>query len=327
MIPCLLLVNPVPTRANDAVAASIGELLAYYFSIEEYASVCRVHARSAAPGVEGAFETWDARNRALVDELQNRFARLVADDLKLESLDPVVQNEVERNWRATRNAAAAFQRQQLASLETGQLRGACQRLNESLLTAASDVDQSNQQAWETVFFRVPATESTILGTWATEEDCVGELWTVRADGSDQVSLQSETVTYGYKGRWSLARGLFRSTGVENSGAKVTLVGNTILDRTGRLLTLEVTHQTVQPPGESLQTTPADELYTVTYERCPQGIQVTHLQFDERNRRPDQSAAPEPTPAEDDEDTFFYARQPIDENTDDSGDVSRRPNRR
>ncbi len=108
MIPCLLLVNPVPTRANDAVAASIGELLAYYFSIEEYASVCRVHARSAAPGVEGAFETWDARNRALVDELQNRFARLVADDLKLESLDPVVQNAVDPACRTHRQPAPAY---------------------------------------------------------------------------------------------------------------------------------------------------------------------------------------------------------------------------
>lgn len=325
MIPCLLLVHPARVQANDAVAASVGELLAYYFSIEEFASVCRVHARSAAPGVEGAFETWDERNRQLVDELQGRFARLVAEDLKLDSLDPLVQNEVERNWRATRNAASLYQRQQLAAMETGQLHNACRRLNESLLVAASDVDQANQKAWETVFFRVPATETSILGTWATEEDCGGERWTVRADGTDQVSLQTGDITYGYKGHWSLARGLFRSSGVENSGAKVTMVGNTILDRTGRLLTLEVTHQTVQPQGEGLQTTAPEDLYTVTYERCPQGTRITHLQFDERAV----AKAPEPErePPADDTETFFYARQPTDEDTDDSGDVSQRPRRR
>lgn len=323
MIPCLLLASPTQTRANDAVAASIGELLAYYFSIEEYASVCRVHARSAAPGVEGAFETWDQRNRTLADELQGRFAQLVSDDLKLDPLDTLVQNEVERNWRATRNAASRFQRQQLAAMETSQLHTACQRLNESLLTASSDIDQANQKAWETVFFRVPATQRSILGTWATDEDCQGELWTVRADGTDQVSLQTADITYGYKGRWTLARGLFRSTGIENSGTEVTMIGNTIMDSSGRLLTLEVTHQTTRAPGEDIVTTPPEDLYTVSYQRCPPGTQVAHLQFDARA----QAAAPPADMPANDSETIIYARQPSDTDRSDSADVSRRPGRR
>lgn len=323
MIPCLLLASPTQTRANDAVAASIGELLAYYFSIEEYASVCRVHARSAAPGVEGAFEAWDQRNRALADELQGRFAQLVSDDLKLDPLDTLVQNEVERNWRATRNAASRFQRQQLAAMETSQLHTACQRLNESLLTASSDIDQANQKAWETVFFRVPATQRSILGTWATDEDCQGELWTVRADGTDQVSLQTADITYGYKGRWTLARGLFRSTGIENSGTEVTMIGNTIMDSSGRLLTLEVTHQTTRAPGEDIVTTPPEDLYTVSYQRCPPGTQVAHLQFDARA----QAAAPPADMPANDSETIIYARQPSDTDRSDSADVSRRPGRR
>ncbi len=323
MIPCLLLASPTQTRANDAVAASIGELLAYYFSIEEYASVCRVHARSAAPGVEGAFETWDQRNRTLADELQGRFAQLVSDDLKLDPLDTLVQNEVERNWRATRNAASRFQRQQLAAMETSQLHTACQRLNESLLTASSDIDQANQKAWETVFFRVPATQRSILGTWATDEDCQGELWTVRADGTDQVSLQTADITYGYKGRWTLARGLFRSTGLENSGTEVTMIGNTIMDSSGRLLTLEVTHQTTRAPGEDIVTTPPEDLYTVSYQRCPPGTQVAHLQFDARA----QAAAPPADMPANDSETIIYARQPSDTDRSDSADVSRRPGRR
>lgn len=323
MIPCLLLASPTQTRANDAVAASIGELLAYYFSIEEYASVCRVHARSAAPGVEGAFETWDQRNRTLADELQGRFAQLVSDDLKLDPLDTLVQNEVERNWRATRNAASRFQRQQLAAMETSQLHTACQRLNESLLTASSDIDQANQKAWETVFFRVPATQRSILGTWATDEDCQGELWTVRADGTDQVSLQTADITYGYKGRWTLARGLFRSTGIENSGTEVTMIGNTIMDSSGRLLTLEVTHQTTRAPGEDIVTTPPEDLYTVSYQRCPPGTQVAHLQFDARA----QAAAPPADMPANDSETIIYARQPSDPDRSDSADVSRRPGRR
>lgn len=323
MIPCLLLASPTQTRANDAVAASIGELLAYYFSIEEYASVCRVHARSAAPGVEGAFEAWDQRNRALADELQGRFAQLVSDDLKLDPLDTLVQNEVERNWRATRNAASRFQRQQLAAMETSQLHTACQRLNESLLTASSDIDQANQKAWETVFFRVPATQRSILGTWATDEDCQGELWTVRADGTDQVSLQTADITYGYKGRWTLARGLFRSTGLENSGTEVTMIGNTIMDSSGRLLTLEVTHQTTRAPGEDIVTTPPEDLYTVSYQRCPPGTQVAHLQFDARA----QAAAPPADMPANDSETIIYARQPSDTDRSDFADVSRRPGRR
>ncbi|MEN8819889.1 MAG: hypothetical protein ABF271_02160 [Abyssibacter sp.] len=323
LIPCLLLASPTQTRANDAVAASIGELLAYYFSIEEYASVCRVHARSAAPGVEGAFETWDQRNRTLADELQGRFAQLVSDDLKLDPLDTLVQNEVERNWRATRNAASRFQRQQLAAMETSQLHTACQRLNESLLTASSDIDQANQKAWETVFFRVPATQRSILGTWATDEDCQGELWTVRADGTDQVSLQTADITYGYKGRWTLARGLFRSTGLENSGTEVTMIGNTIMDSSGRLLTLEVTHQTTRAPGEDIVTTPPEDLYTVSYQRCPPGTQVAHLQFDARA----QAAAPPADMPANDSETIIYARQPSDTDRSDSADVSRRPGRR
>lgn len=323
MIPCLLLASPTQSRANDAVAASIGELLAYYFSIEEYASVCRVHARSAAPGVEGAFETWDQRNRTLADELQGRFAQLVSDDLKLDPLDTLVQNEVERNWRATRNAASRFQRQQLAAMETSQLHTACQRLNESLLTASSDIDQANQKAWETVFFRVPATQRSILGTWATDEDCQGELWTVRADGTDQVSLQTADITYGYKGRWTLARGLFRSTGIENSGTEVTMIGNTIMDSSGRLLTLEVTHQTTRAPGEDIVTTPPEDLYTVSYQRCPPGTQVAHLQFDARA----QAAAPPADMPANDSETIIYARQPSDTDRSDSADVSRRPGRR
>ena len=323
LIPCLLLASPTQTRANDAVAASIGELLAYYFSIEEYASVCRVHARSAAPGVEGAFEAWDQRNRALADELQGRFAQLVSDDLKLDPLDTLVQNEVERNWRATRNAASRFQRQQLAAMETSQLHTACQRLNESLLTASSDIDQANQKAWETVFFRVPATQRSILGTWATDEDCQGELWTVRADGTDQVSLQTADITYGYKGRWTLARGLFRSTGLENSGTEVTMIGNTIMDSSGRLLTLEVTHQTTRAPGEDIVTTPPEDLYTVSYQRCPPGTQVAHLQFDARA----QAAAPPADMPANDSETIIYARQPSDTDRSDSADVSRRPGRR
>ena len=323
LIPCLLLASPTQTRANDAVAASIGELLAYYFSIEEYASVCRVHARSAAPGVEGAFETWDQRNRTLADELQGRFAQLVSDDLKLDPLDTLVQNEVERNWRATRNAASRFQRQQLAAMETSQLHTACQRLNESLLTASSDIDQANQKAWETVFFRVPATQRSILGTWATDEDCQGELWTVRADGTDQVSLQTADITYGYKGRWTLARGLFRSTGIENSGTEVTMIGNTIMDSSGRLLTLEVTHQTTRAPGEDIVTTPPEDLYTVSYQRCPPGTQVAHLQFDARA----QAAAPPADMPANDSETIIYARQPSDTDRSDSADVSRRPGRR
>ncbi|MEC9408269.1 MAG: hypothetical protein VX549_13450 [Pseudomonadota bacterium] len=323
LIPCLLLASPTQSRANDAVAASIGELLAYYFSIEEYASVCRVHARSAAPGVEGAFETWDQRNRTLADELQGRFAQLVSDDLKLDPLDTLVQNEVERNWRATRNAASRFQRQQLAAMETSQLHTACQRLNESLLTASSDIDQANQKAWETVFFRVPATQRSILGTWATDEDCQGELWTVRADGTDQVSLQTADITYGYKGRWTLARGLFRSTGIENSGTEVTMIGNTIMDSSGRLLTLEVTHQTTRAPGEDIVTTPPEDLYTVSYQRCPPGTQVAHLQFDARA----QAAAPPADMPANDSETIIYARQPSDTDRSDSADVSRRPGRR
>lgn len=321
LIPCLLLATPTPNHANDAVAAAIGELLAYYFSIEEYASVCQVHARSAAPGVEGAFEAWDQRNRTLADELQGRFAQLVSDDLKLDPLDTLVQNEVERNWRATRNAASRFQRQQLAAMETNQLHAACQRLNESLLTASSDIDQANQKAWETVFFRVPATERSILGTWSTDDACQGELWTIRADGTDQVSLQTAEVTYGYKGRWSLARGLFRSSGVENDGTRVTMIGNTVMDSSGRLLTLEVTHQTTQAPGGDETTTPPDDLYTVSYQRCAPGTRVAHMQFDP-------SAAPPPAdmPANDSE-TIIYARQPTDSDRSDSADVPRGPGRR
>lgn len=320
-----------PARANEAVAAAVGEMLAYYYSVEEFATFCQTHASSAAPGLPGAFENWQARNRVLVGELEGRFAREVAADMDADVNDTRVRNEVERNWRATRNAAARYQRAQLVDMESGRLRDACQRLNATLLNAGADLDQHNRRAWETVFFRVPATRTAITGLWSTEGQCRGEIWSIRADGTDQVTLVADDLRYGYKGEWTLAEGLFRSRGVENDGSELTMIGNAFTDASANLLTLELTHQTVSAPGEPARETPPEDLYTVTYRRCPAGSSVVHYNFDTRQPpAPESASAPAPS---DEPETIIYAKQPqsdTDDGDDSAGDangVSRRSPRR
>lgn len=327
----LLTLSSAPARANDSVAASVGEMLAYYYSVEEFANFCQTHAGSAAPGLPGAFENWQARNRLLVGKLEERFALEVASDMDADVMDTRVQNEVERNWRATRNAASRYQRGQLMEMEGGRLRDACAGLNNALLQVGSDLDQHNAEAWETVFFRVPATRRAMTGLWSTEPRCRGEIWSIRGDGTEQVTLVADDLQYGYKGEWTLADGLFRSEGVENDGTRVTMIGNAVTDASAELLTLELTHQTVTPPDGPAQKTSPDDLYTVTYQRCPPGSSVVHYNFDQR-RPPEPEAASAPPPSDEPE-TLIYAKQPQsdpDADNDRGGDADgvsrRRPGR-
>lgn len=286
-----------PVHASSAVADAAGRVLAYYYAMEELASYCQAVLPSAAPGLGVSFADWQARNESAVEQVQERFAVELADDLNQPVVSPDVQRELRDNLRATRNATAEFQRDAIRKSGDARAREACVELELALGTHAADIDLRNPDDWATLFSRAPANPVDVIGHWATRAaSCVGEVWTLHADGHEQLSVLDADTAYGYVGTWSLADGLYRSRGVDDRGAEVNHLGTIETDPGNTLLIVTISQQTQSVDGQRQTLVTPDQAVTVQYQRCDDAAQPAHYDFAD-NAAADEGAKNESQTAE------------------------------
>lgn len=275
----VMLVAGNPVHATSAVADAAGRVLAYYYSMEELASYCQAVLPSAAPGLGVSFAGWQARNESAVERVQERFAVELADDLNQPVVSPDVQRELRDNLRATRNATAEFQRDAIRKSGDARAREACVELDLALGTHAADIDLRNPDDWATLFSRAPANPVDVIGHWATRAtSCVGEVWTLHADGREQLSVLDADNAYGYVGNWSLADGLYRSQGTDDRGAEVKQLGTIETDPGGTVLIVTISQQTQTVDGQRQTLVTPEQAVTVQYQRCDDAAQPAHYDF-------------------------------------------------
>ena len=327
----LLTALPVPLQAGSAVADAAGRVMAYFYAMEELAAFCQAVLPTAAPGLGVSFAGWQARNAPELERVQERFAIELAADMGLPVVSPEVQRELRGNLRATRNATAEFQRDAIRNSGEARARESCVELDTALATRESDIDKRNPDDWVILFARAPANPADVIGDWSTSyARCGGEVWTLHADGREQLSVLDPQGSYGYVGNWSLADGLYRSQGVDDRGASVKQLGTIETDPGGTLLTVTISQQSQTLEGETQTLVTPERAVTVQYFRCDDAAQPAHYDFsaaaanttkgtDEGTPNDSQNAeTPPPTGAE--------SAGPAAEPTDD-GDTVRRGRRR
>ena len=266
-------------HANSAVADAAGRVLAYYYSMEELAAFCQAVLPTAAPGIGVSFANWQARNESLVEQVQERFAVELAADMGLPVVSPDVQRELRDNLRATRNATAEFQRDAIRAGGDVRARESCVELDAALGTHAADVDLRNPDDWVILFARSSANPADVVGNWSTSPfACSGEVWTLHADGREQLSVLDPQGAYGYVGNWTLADGLYRSQGTDDRGARVRQLGTIETDPGGTVLTVTISEQTQTIDGERQTLVTPDQAVMVQYLRCGDAAQPAHYDF-------------------------------------------------
>ena len=270
--------------ADIGTVDSAARLMTYFYSVDEIANHCRVNAPSAAPGLEDAYELWRSVNIGKVQQIQRRLQQVLAADLGVSPASADASDELQANLRETRNTTARLLRRNLERLTDVQLRDQCARLAQNLSTNASLIDRHLAGDWNVLFVARPASPADAIGTWSTAADCGGERWTLRADGQEALSeidpAAGEDTPYGYRGEWSVVDGLYRSVGVEHSGARLRLIGNLQATVDGRELRLTITRQGVRQPGEDESTlSDPGDIYTVAYQRCSAETAHPHPAWD------------------------------------------------
>lgn len=286
-----------PAHAGSAVAEAAGRVLAYYYSMEELASFCQAVLPSAAPSLGVSFAQWQARNEPRVQRVHERFAVELAKDLDQPVESPAVQRELRDNLRTTRNATAEFQRNALERGGSAAARDTCGELDVALETYLSDIDLRNPDDWAVLFSAAPANPGEVVGHWSTGAGCRGEVWTLHADGHEQLTAIADGSVYAYRGLWTLAEGLYSSKGEEHTGARVRQIGNLMIDPGGTRLTLTLTEQTVTSGGQPRALVSSEQPVTVHYQRCDDAAAPSHYDFDAAAKDPAHAQAersqPEP----------------------------------
>ena len=290
-----------PTLASNAVADAAGRIMAYTFALEELAAYCQAELPSAARGIGVSFADWQQRNESKLEQVLERFAVELAADMGQPVVSPDVQRELRDNLRTTRNATAVFQRDAIRSSGDARAREACVELDQAMGTHQSDVDQRNPEDWATLFSSAPANPDEVIGNWATNPSgCSGEVWTLHADGREQLSVLDPAGSYGYVGSWSLADGLYRSQGIDDRGAAVTQLGTIETDAGNTVLTVTISQQTQRKDGEQQTLVKPSDAVTVQYLRCGDAAKPAHYDFaaaQHADSGDDQGPADEQTHAE------------------------------
>ena len=320
------LLQATPALASNAVADAAGRVLAYYYALEELAAYCQAELPTAAPSLGVSFADWQSRNEQRVERVQERFAVELASDMGQPVVSPDVQRELRDNLRATRNATAEFQRDAIRKSGDARARESCAELDAALETYEADIDLRNPDDWAILFARAPAGRDDVVGHWATDPSgCRGEVWTLHADGREQLSVLDAESPYGYAGTWSLADGLYRGQGVDDRGATVKQLGSIDTDPGGTALTVTITQQSQTLNGQTQTLVTPEQAVTVQYLRCDDAAQPAHYDFAAARAAEEDNA--DDTPPANSQATGADDANPAAQPADDGGTVRRGGRRR